>query len=136
MEIRRYREDDRASLFALLVEEGDEWSEYHGASGRDRYARALASSTTYVACDGSAVCGYVRCRGDDGFGVYVHDLLVRPSRRGQGLGRALLERVREDAAGEPVYVMSDVDPYYEGLGYRREGSIFVVRATGDVPETR
>jgi GNAT superfamily N-acetyltransferase len=136
VEIRTYTEDDRASLFDMLVEEGDDWSGYHGASGRDRYARALASSTTYVACDGPVVCGYARCRGDDGFGVYVHDLLVRPSRRGQGLGRALLERVRDDAGGQPVYVMSDVDAYYEGLGYRREGSIFQVGPTRDGPAAR
>ena len=50
---------------------------------------------------------------------------MRPSRRGQGLGRALLERVREDAAGEPVYVMSDVDPYYEGMALLRGGPVVV-----------
>jgi hypothetical protein len=46
-------------------------------------------------------------------GVYIFDLLVKKSYRGQ--------------QNQPVYVMSDVDPYYEKLGYRREGSIFEVK---------
>ena len=67
-----------------------------------------------------------RCREDEGFGLYVYDLLVRRSHRGRRLGRTLLEHVSAEFPDQPVYVMSDVDPYYEKLGYRREGSVFVV----------
>jgi hypothetical protein len=38
------------------------------------------------------------------------------------------KKVCQDFPNQPVYVMSDVDPYYEKLGYRREGSIFEVKA--------
>ena len=31
-------------------------------------------------------------------------------------------------SNQPVYVMSGIDTYYEKLGYRREGSIFEVKA--------
>jgi hypothetical protein len=39
-----------------------------------------------------------------------------------------MERVCRDFPNQPVYVMSDSDPYYEKLGYEREGSIFIVKA--------
>lgn len=128
MQIRRYLRADEAPLFDLLMDEGEEWSDYHGPAGRERYALALRSSITYIACDGPRVCGFVRCREDDGFGVYVYDLLVRKSHRGQGLGKKLMQQVCRDFPGQRVYVMSDVDAYYEKLGYRKEGSIFEVKA--------
>lgn len=128
MEIKRYGKEYEEMLFDLLLNEGEQWSDYHGSAGRERYVKALESSVTYIACDGGLVCGYARCREDDGFGVYIYDLLVRKSHRGRQIGKSLMERVCRDFPGQRVYVMSDVDPYYEKLGYRREGSIFEVRA--------
>ena len=127
MLIRKYSKVDEAPLFEMIAEEGGEWSEYCGAKGYDRYAKALETSLTYVVYEGDRLCGYVRCREDDGFGVYVYDLLVRKSQRGKQLGRLLMQRVGEDFADQAVYVMSDVDPYYEKLGYGRVGSIFEVK---------
>jgi ribosomal protein S18 acetylase RimI-like enzyme len=128
MEIKKYGKTDESLLFDLLVDEGDEWIDYHGPNARDKYIKALESSITYIACDNTLVYGYVRCREDSGFGVYIYDLLVRKSYRGRQIGKALMERVCQDFPDQPVYVMSDVDPYYEKLGYRREGSIFEVKA--------
>ncbi|NLN82444.1 MAG: GNAT family N-acetyltransferase [Clostridiales bacterium] len=126
MDIKRYSQADEALLFDMLREEGEEWSDYYNQKGYDKYKKALVSSITYVVYDGSTLCGYARCREDDGFGVYVYDLLVRKSCRGRQLGRMLMEQVCRDFAGQPIYVMSDVDPYYDKLGYRKEGSIFQV----------
>lgn len=126
MKIKKYSKADEALLFDMLVDEGDEWSEYHGAAGRDKYIKALESSITYIAWDENTVCGYARCREDDGFGVYVYDLLVRKSYRGRQIGKSLMERACQDFPDQPVYAMSDEDSYYEKLGYRREGSIFKV----------
>lgn len=131
MEIRRYSKEYEASLFDMLVDEGDDWKDYHGPAGRSNYIKALESSITYIACEGNLVCGYVRCREDDGFGVYVYDLLVRKEYRGKQIGKSLMERVCQDFPDQPVYVMSDVDPYYEKLGYRRKGSIFEVQIKKD-----
>ena len=39
-----------------------------------------------------------------------------------------MERVCPDFLDQPVYVMRDVDPYYEKLGYHKAGSIFEVKA--------
>ena len=124
--IRGYLAADEEAFFAMLEAEGEDWREYSGTAGRASYARAMATSLAYVLLVDGALCGYVRCRDDDGFGVYVYDLLVRGPHRGRQLGRALMERVCADAAGQTVYVMSDVDPYYETLGYERVGSVFVV----------
>lgn len=128
MIIKKYGKADESLLFDLLVDDGDEWSDYHGSAGRDKYIKALESSITYIACDETLVCGYARCREDDGFGVYIYDLLVRKTHRGKQIGKALMERVCRGFPDQPVYVMSDADPYYEKLGYRREGSIFKVKA--------
>lgn len=131
MTIRRYTKEDEEPLFDLLREEGDDWSDYHGEKGRARYKKALETGVTYVACEDGILCGYARCREDDGFGVYVYDLLVRKSCRGKQLGRILMEQVCTDFPGQTIYVMSDADPYYEKLGYRRVGSIFEVRKQAD-----
>ena len=128
MEIRQYIKADESLLFDLLIDEGDEWRDYHGVVDRDKYIKALESSITYIACDETLVCGYARCGEDDGFGVYVYDLLVRKTHRGRQIGKSLMERVCQDFPDQPVYVMSDADPYYEKLGYRRKGSIFEVKA--------
>ena len=127
MIIKQYNKEDETLLFDLLIDEGDDWIDYHGPVGRSKYIKALESSITYIAYDDSAVCGYVRCREDDGFGVYIYDLLVRKKNRGKQIGKTLMEQVFKDYPNQQIYVMSDVDPYYEKLGYRRKGSIFEVK---------
>ena len=126
MDIKKYTETDYPALLKLLTEQGEDWKEYWGAS-REKYEKALSFSTVYLLCeDNGELSGYIRCRDDDGFGVYIYDLLVKPSCRGAGLGRLLMEKVCEDNPDSTVYVMSDVDPYYNKLGYKKAGSIFIV----------
>jgi len=127
MEIRYYSKADEEALFDLLMNEGDEWIDYHSENGCSKYVKALESSITYIACDENLVCGYARCREDDGFGVYIYDLLVRKTYRGRKIGKSIMDRICQDFPDQPVYVMSDVDSYYEKLGYIREGSIFRVK---------
>jgi hypothetical protein len=71
MEIKKYSKADESLLFDLLVDEEDEWSDYHGVAGRDKYIKALESSITYIACDVTLVCGYVRSRLQD----YCHQAM-------------------------------------------------------------
>lgn len=80
----------------------------------------------YVLKEYDQLWGYVRCRDDDGFGTYIYDLLVDRSKRGNDYGRLLMEKVVQAYPEAPVYVMSDVNPYYEKLGYEKEGTIFIV----------
>ena len=127
MQIRHYTPPDEPALFRLLAEAGPDWSAYTLEPGRTCYARALSRSVTYLALEGPDAIGYVRCREDDGFGVYVYDLLVATAHRGRQIGRLLMEQICADYPDQTVYVMSDADGYYEKLGYARAGSIFIVR---------
>jgi ribosomal protein S18 acetylase RimI-like enzyme len=127
MTIRRYELHDETALFSLLEREGDEWQDYWKGDNRKKFTRALAGSIVYLIFDGKTLCGYARCRDDDGYGVYVYDLLVDKTHRGKEYGRLLMEQIYRDYSDVPVYVMSDVNPYYEKLGYEVEGSIFVVK---------
>jgi GNAT superfamily N-acetyltransferase len=61
-------------------------------------------------------------------GVYIYDLLVRKAHTGNQIGKLLMEQACRDFPDQSVYVMSDVDVYYEKLGYMREGTIFEVIA--------
>ncbi len=127
MDIRLYSVQDEMKMRELLFSEGEDWSCYSADAAFEKYKQALQSSLVYVAYEGDTLCGYVRCRNDDGFGIYVYDLLVKKPYRGRSLGRLLMERVCADFPSDTVYVMSGVDAYYEKLGYPREGSIFMVR---------
>jgi len=126
--VRRYEPKDESVLFALIEREGDEWKDYWQGQGRIKYLKAVANSITYILYESEELCGYARCRDDDGYGVYVYDLLVDKSYRGKEYGRLLMEQVCRDFPDDTVYVMSDVDPYYTKLGYQKEGTIFIVKA--------
>lgn len=124
--IRRYRKMDEACLFAMLEKEAD-WQDYWLGEGKTKYQLALQTSLTYLLVEEEKICGYVRCREDDGFGIYIYDLLVTSNSRGKNYGRYLMEQVCKEFPEQPVYVMSDVDPYYEKQGYQKEGTIFTVK---------
>jgi len=127
MIIKQYDSSFEGALFDLMRREGEDWEAYYGKEGICKYRSAISSSLLYVALEGGELCGYCRCREDDGFGVYIYDLLVDRAHRGKGVGQLLMARVCADYPGAPTYVMSDVDVYYEEkLGYERAGSIFVV----------
>ena len=126
--IRKYISEDTDRLFALIEREGEEWKEYWYGAGRSKYQSAIRSSIVYLAFEDDTLCGYARCRNDDGFGIYVLDLLVDKEYRGKEYGRLLMEQVCLDYPGDTVYVTGDVYPYYEDkLGYEVEGKIYIVK---------
>lgn len=124
--IRRYTEEDVQELFALIEREGEDWIDYWSHPNRAKYTAALRSSIVYLLYANGALCGYLRARDDDGYGVYVYDLLVDRFHRGKSYGRLLMEQVCCDFPDDDIYVMSGVDGYYDKLGYKKEGSIFRV----------
>jgi len=125
--IRRYSSADEDVLFRLIETEGEEWRDYWQGEGRKKYVKALTNSICYLIFEGDTLCGFARCREDDGFGVYVYDLLVDRNYRGKDYGKMLMAQACKDYPDSTVYVMSDTDSYYETLGYEREGSIFAVK---------
>lgn len=91
-----------------------------------KYPFEQTASITCIAFDNNIVCDYARCRMVSVY-IYIYDLLVRKAHRGKQIGKALVERVFNDFSNQPIDVMSDVDSYYEKLGYHRAGSIFEVK---------
>lgn len=127
MDIRVYSEaDDEDKVMKIIENEGEEWQCYSSDNNSEKYRTALKNSITYVAYEGNVLCGYSRSINDCGFYIYVCDLLVTAGHRGKNIGRKLMECIYADYPNQIVYVMSDVDEYYNKLGYKREGSIFQV----------
>lgn len=107
------------------------WTVY--ARDPERLERALAGSDLVATArdDAGALVGLVRTVSDGVSICYVQDLLVRPDRQRGGVGRALLEHVREryrdcallvlttDAGGTEDAERSH--PFYRSLGYVPHG---------------
>lgn len=121
-EILGYEPVHEAGLLALLSAE-PQWAAFTSPEVIGRFRQALQTSETYVCRDGGLTCGYLRAL-VDGFDIYVSELYVAPSHRNRGLGRQLLARLKQAHPGEPVYVLSDEDAYYEKLGVARVGSVY------------
>lgn len=133
MLIRKFKPDDADTLFALIEREGEEWKDYWHGENKANYQIALDHSIVYLVFEGERLCGYARCRDDDGFGIYVLDLLVDRQCRGNEYGRLLMEQVCRDFPNDTVYVTGDVYPYYEKLGFEVEGKIYRVKIHGEPP---
>ncbi len=125
MNIRKYNKTaDESNLMNMIAaEEG--W-DYASEALAEKYKTALVTSVTYVAYDKDVLCGYSRSLDDFGVYIYVCDLLVKPAYRGKDIGKKLMECIYSDYPKQTVYVMSDVDGYYEKVHYKRIGSIFEV----------
>ncbi|MFY0689937.1 MAG: GNAT family N-acetyltransferase [Cyclobacteriaceae bacterium] len=120
--IEKYKEADYEQLMQLIRSEGEEWESYLNP----RYKLNLEQSITYVARVQKELCGYSRAMLDQGYFIWVIDLLVDRNYRGNGIGKKLLDCIKHDHPDLEIYVMSDVDPYYEKMGYQKEGSIFKI----------
>ncbi|MCF7832348.1 MAG: GNAT family N-acetyltransferase [Candidatus Marinimicrobia bacterium] len=127
MIIRKYNPTkDFEALMKVIISEGEDWSCYSSVASQEKYAKALENSITYLAFDDGKLCGYSRSFDDNGYCIHVCDLLVQRDHRGKAIGRQLMEILIEAYPDHDIYVMSDVDPYYEKLGYPKKGSIFQV----------
>lgn len=127
MTIKRYHQNDYPVVHDLIISEGDDWIEY-AQTKKSEYQQALHQSLTFIMMENDICIGYIRCRDDDGFGIYVYDLLVRQGYRGHHYGKLLIDHVKSLYPSDDFYVMSDVDPYYIKQGYERIGSIFQVKS--------
>jgi len=123
IEIRAYdRSKDHDELLEIIKSEGEEWKEYFDP----KYQEVLEQSITYVAYSEKKLCGYSRSINDHGLYIWVIDLLVDKKYRGNSIGKKLMECLLTNYPNQDVFVMSDVDEYYQKLGYKKEGSIFKV----------
>ena len=97
-----------------------EWSSGHFP---DKLAAAMRNfETVCSAWDGDRLVGMI-CAMDDGImTAYVHYLLLRPEYQGQGIGTALVERMKEKYRDylRIVLVAYDAElPFYERCGFTK-----------------
>ena len=126
LKIRRYQQDKDELELMLMIKAEEGW-DYADDKMAERYKFALSNSITFVAYQNEVLCGYSRSLDDCGFYIYVCDLLVKPAYRGNEIGRKLMECLIDEYPGQAVYVMSDVDAYYEKIGFKKIGSVFEVK---------
>jgi len=128
IQIKRYAKADEDALFDLIRSEGEEWGDYaRDKNAVEKFKAALNNSIVYAAYSGDTLCGFIRVKDDDGFGVIIYDLLVHKNFRGNSYGRELMRRVCSDFKDATVFVLSDEDGYYKKLGCKKVGTIFDVR---------
>ena len=111
----------------MLMIKAEEGWDYADDKMAERYKFALSNSITFVAYQNEVLCGYSRSLDDCGLYIYVCDLLVKPACRGNEIGRKLMECLIDEYPEQTVYVMSDVDDYYEKIGFKKIGSVFEVK---------
>ena len=125
MVIRKYNKSTDERQLMEMIDQEEGWN-YAQETLAEKYKAALETSITYVAYEGDVLCGYSRSLNDFDTYIYVCDLLVMSAYRGRELGRKLMESIYLDYPGQVVYVMSDVNEYYEKVNYTRIGWIFEV----------
>lgn len=114
----RYNKKYESELIELLKPEPD-WNSFTNEGALDKFKNALLSSETYICKSHSEIWGYLRALAD-GFGIYVSELYIAPRCRGNGYGRELLNKIKQEHLNQDVYVLSDEDL----LGCKRVGSVF------------
>ena len=124
MDIRELTEVDRAQAVDLWADVGltRPWNDPEDDFNR---ARAGASSTLLGVLDGLHLAATVMV-GHDGHRGWVYYLAVRSDRRGQGLGRRMMEAAEGWLRGEGVpnlnlmirHSNAEAVAFYERLGYQ------------------
>lgn len=97
-----------------------EWSSGHYP---DKLVIAMKNfSTVYSAWDGDRLVGMI-CAMDDGvMTAYVHYLLIEPDYQGQGIGRKLVEMVKEKYKDYLRLIVIAYDTemnFYENCGFKK-----------------
>jgi len=126
MIIRKYDESQDYEKIKALFKTEKDWECYTKDNNLLKYKESLNRSITYVAYEDEKIIGYCRSLEDYNFYIYICDLLVEKGFRGKDIGKKLMESLLQDYPSYDIFVMSDVDGYYEKLNYGVEGTIFRV----------
>ena len=131
--IRPFETDDLDVVRNLLLAGG--WT--GPRMDRDNLALLIENAhTALVAVDGDTVVGFARALGDGVFNGYLSMLVVDEARRGQGIGRALVERVMGSNL-DMTWVLRarpEVQGFYEKIGYTRS-TVAMERVRRPAPDT-
>jgi ribosomal protein S18 acetylase RimI-like enzyme len=110
MDIVAYEPRHLEAVLALCKAEG--WTTF--SANRDRAARAMGAPgvTALVAVEGAGderVLGFSQAVGDGAITAYLCMLLVAADARGQGVGKALIERTLVEAGALRLDLLSSED---------------------------
>ena len=106
-ETHEFTEAQLADLFLSV-----EWSSGHFP---DRLVVAMRNfEAVYAAWDGDNLVGLICAMDDGSMTAYVHYLLIKPDYQSQGLGKLLVERVKERYGN---YLRIVVVAYNEEIGF-------------------
>lgn len=97
-----------------------EWSSGHYP---DKLVAAMKNfKTVYTAWDGNKLVGLI-CAMDDGvMTAYIHYLLVDPEYQGQGIGKRLVEKMKEkyqDYLRIVIVAYNEEIGFYESCGFKK-----------------
>ncbi|TNF09585.1 MAG: N-acetyltransferase [Bacillota bacterium] len=124
--IKKFEPTHFDKLILLIKSEGKEWQDYFLKERVQLFFDSCMKSITYLMFKDDDVIGYIRSLEDFNYAVYICDLLVSKDHRGHGYGEKLISHIKSLYPTFDLYVMSDVDPYYEKLHYDKVGSIFKI----------
>lgn len=115
--IRQYQEE-RDYPHILESCKKEHWEKFYTVK-KEAYKQALKQSVTYAAYEGEHYCGYIRCITDGIFTIYCCEIIVDDIYKRRGIGRALIETVREQYPACCMDVLSDNDDFYLSGGFLR-----------------
>lgn len=81
--------------------------------------------------------GFARAVTDGRFHAYAEDVVVDPTERGNGIGRALMDRLAEQVSPVPIlslFCAPDLAPFYEKAGYVRTDQVMLHHMLDRRPE--
>lgn len=118
IKFRAVTPDDYDQLRHFLSEQG--WAER--VRDFDRFRTMIeGSALTVLAVDGDTIVGFARALCDGATNAYISSVAVAPDRRGQGIGRELVERLMSgDRDGRITWVLRarpDSAGFWSRLGF-------------------
>jgi len=97
----------------------------------EQVSAVLRDSPAVAAWHGRELVGFARAVTDGVLRAYVEDVLVEPSRRGSGIGQAVLERLIQELAEIPVVTLfcsPDLVRYYEASSFVATSQVVMHRS--------
>lgn len=96
---------------------------------RERFHAMLGNSNLVLVCriEGRLV-GIGRCVSDFGYATYLSDLAVARDHQRAGIGRALINAIRQEAPRAKIVLLAApaATSYYQHLGFSRHDSAWVL----------
>jgi GNAT superfamily N-acetyltransferase len=97
----------------------------------DRIQRMIDNANlTITAWDGRKLVGIARALTDSSFCCYLSDLAVRAEYQRKGIGKGLVERVREAIGEEPMLLLLSAPTameYYPKIGFEKIDNAFLIQ---------